>query len=100
MDRKAYVPFYAGMRHVQLPNDDYETIMRYAQTSGADYLVLEEFVVQTMRPQLLPLIADARFRARESRLRTLHHVRAGPHTGVAVMEILRDTTAAGPGPSP
>ncbi|HKQ59027.1 MAG TPA: glycosyltransferase family 39 protein [Candidatus Eisenbacteria bacterium] len=89
MDRKAYVPFFAGMRHLQLPDDDYETIVRYAQASGADYLVLEEFVVETMRRQLLPLIADARFREGEHRLRAVHHVRAGPHSGVVVMEVVR-----------
>jgi hypothetical protein len=89
MDRKAYVPFFAGMRHTQLPDDDYETIVRYAQASGADYLVLEEFVVETMRRQLLPLIADARFRAGEHRLRAVYHVRAGPHSGVVIMEVVR-----------
>jgi hypothetical protein len=89
MDRKAYVPFFAGMRHLQLPDDDYETIVRFAVASGADYMVLEEFVVETMRPQLLPLIADARFRAAERRLRVVHHVRAGPHSGVVVMEVVR-----------
>ena len=89
MDRKAYVPFYAGMRHVQLPDDEYETVIRYAISSGVDYLVLEEFVVETLRPQLLPLIADARFRSAEHRLRVVHHVRNGPHTGVAVMEVVR-----------
>jgi len=89
MDRKAYVPFYAHMRHVQLPDDDYDTILEYARTSGADYLVLEEFVVETMRPQLRPLLADAGFRARERRLRPVFHVRDGPYTGVAVMEVVR-----------
>jgi len=88
MDRKAYVPFFAGMRHVQLPDDDYETIIEYARTSGVDYLVLEEYVAEGLRRQLLPLIADARFRAGEHRLRTIYHIRSGPHTGVAIMEVL------------
>lgn len=88
MDRKAYVPFFAGMGHVQLPDDDYETIVEYARASGVDYLVLEEYVVETLRPQLLPLIADAAFREREGRLRDVFHVRGGPHTGVVVMAVV------------
>ena len=87
VDRKAYVPFFAGMRHIQLPDDDYDTIIRYAQHSGARYLVLEEYVVESIRPQLRPLLGDARFREREQRLRAVFHVRAGAHTGVVVMEV-------------
>ena len=96
MDRKAYVPFFAGMRHVQLPDDDYETIVEYARASGVDYLVLEEYVAEGLRRQLLPLIADARFRAREHRLRTIYHIRGGPHTGVVVMEVVREPGVTGP----
>lgn len=98
MDRKAYVPFYAGMRHVQLPDDDYDTIIEYARSTGVDYLVLEEYVVERIRPQLLPLIADARFRADERRLRTVHQVRGGPHTGVAIMEVERGSDVTSPVP--
>jgi hypothetical protein len=93
MDRKAYVPFYAGMRHVQLPDDDYDTVVEYARKSGVDYLVLEEYVVEGFRRQFLPLIGDPAFRAAEPRLRTIYHVREGPHTGVAVMEVEPDSTA-------
>src|SRR5262249_32777200 len=78
MDRKAYVPFFAGMRHVQLPDDDYETIIEYARTSGVDYMVIEEYVAEGLRRQMLPLISDARFRAQEHRLRTIYRVRGGP----------------------
>jgi len=87
VDRKAYVPFFAGMRHIQLPDDDYDTIIEYARRSGARYLVLEEYVVESLRRQLLPLLADAGFRARESRLRAVFHIRGGPHSGVVVMEV-------------
>jgi hypothetical protein len=88
MDRKAYVPFFAGMRHIQLPNDDYETLVGYACRSGARYLVIEEYVAEAMRPQLLPLLADARFREQEPRLRAVFHVRGSPHSGVVVMEVV------------
>jgi hypothetical protein len=88
IDRKAYVPFFAGMRHIQLPNDDYETLVEYACRSGARYLVIEEYVAESMRPQLLPLLADARFREQEPRLRAVFHVRGSPHSGVVVMEVV------------
>jgi len=88
MDRKAYVPFFAGMRHIQLPDDDYETILEYACRSGARYMVLEEYVVESLRPQLRPLLGDARFRDAERRLRPVFHVRGSPHSGVAVMEVV------------
>jgi hypothetical protein len=100
MDRKAYVPFYACMRHVQLPDDDYDTVVEYARASGVDYLVLEEYVVEGLRRQFMPLIADQRFRAGERRLRTLYQVRGGPHTGVAVMEVVRPSVRRPPPTSP
>lgn len=94
MDRKAFVPFFAGMWHVQLPDDDYDTIVGYARASGVDYIVLEQYVIG-LRPQMEPLVADPGFRARERRLR-LVYLRAGaPNTGVAIFEVVR-TPAAPP----
>ena len=55
--------------------------------------MLEEYVVEGFRRQFLPLIGDPAFRAAEPRLRTLYQVRSAPHTGVAVMEVERDSTA-------
>jgi len=97
MDRKAYVPFFAGMHHVQLPDDDYDTVVEFARRSGVDYLVLEEFVVDRMRPQFLPLTSDSVFRANERRLRLLWGISGGPLTGVAVLQVERDTSSAGGG---
>jgi hypothetical protein len=93
MDRKAYVPYYAGMHHLQLPADDYDTVIAYAQRN-ADYLVLEEYVVETLRPEFRPLTRDPAFQAREHRLRMLYGIRNGPLTGVGVLEVVKDTTAA------
>ena len=88
MDRKAYVPFYAGMRHIQLPDDDLDTIVRYAQSQHADYLVVEEYVAHTLRPQLLPLL-DPVHLAAERRVRLLFVLRPAPGEGVAVFEVAR-----------
>ena len=92
MDRKAYVPFFAGMHHIQLPDDDYDTVVEYARRSGVDYLVLEEFVVERMRPQFLPLTSDSVFRANERRLHFVWGISRGPLSGVAVLEVERDTS--------
>jgi len=94
MDRKAYVPFFAGMRHVQLPDDDYDTVIEFARRSGVDYLVIEEFVIERLRPQFQPLAADPAFQANERRLRLIFGIRGGPFTGVAVLQVERDSTTA------
>ena len=93
MDRKAYVPFFAGMRHVQLPDDDYDTILDYAVRTGVDYLVIEEYIVARLRPQLLGLVRDPAFRSRERRLRTVFMHRDSPYTGVVIFEVVRDSSA-------
>ena len=95
MDRKAYVPFFAGMRHVQLPDDDYDALVTFAQRS-ADYLVIEEYLIPTLRPQLLPLVHDPEFRNRERRLRAAYVTGEVPGTGVAVFEVVRDSLAGPP----
>ena len=94
MDRKAYVPFYAGMTHVQLPADDYDTVVEYARRN-ADYMVLEEYVVEKIRPEFKPFAHDSAFRANEHRLRMIYGTRGAPLTGVVVLEVDRDTTRDG-----
>ncbi|MEY4374254.1 MAG: hypothetical protein RL760_420, partial [Candidatus Eisenbacteria bacterium] len=89
MDRKSYVAFFAERRHVQLPDEPLDTLRDYARSSGADYLVVEEYVVRGLRPQLAPLL-DARFLAHEPRVRLVHAVRPAPGDGVAVLEVVRD----------
>ena len=96
MDRKVYVPFFAGMEHIQLPDDDYDTIVEFARRSGVDYIVLEEYIVRSIRRQMLPLAIDPEFAKREKRLRLVHVGGGGPLTGVAVLEVVRDPTGAGP----
>ena len=89
MDRKPYVPFFAGMRHALMPDDDYDAIVRYAVTSGVDYLVMSEHVMWTMRRQFIPVMTDSAFRAREPRLRMIYGASDGPMTAVAIFEVVR-----------
>jgi hypothetical protein len=94
MDRKPYVPFYAGMRQVELPNDDIDSILEWARSSGVDYLVLEEYMVRTLRPQFVPFLASERIERAEHRLRRIYTVRPRPWAGVAIFEVVRDSSAA------
>ena len=98
MDRKSYVPFYAGMRHVQLPDDDYDTIVEWARRTGVNYIVVEEYVLRAFRPQLRALVLDPAFRARESRLRVVYSWREGLDSGVAIFEVVREPGGGRPGP--
>lgn len=88
MDRKAYVPFFAGLPHVQLPDDDLDTVLDHAVRSGVRYLVVEEYVTASLRPQLAPLLDPARL-AGESRVRMVHVLRPAPGEGVAIFEVVR-----------
>lgn len=88
MDRKSYVPFFADRRHVQLPDEPLDTLLDYARGSGATHLVVEEYVVASLRPQLAPLL-DARAMANERRVRLVFALRPAPGDGVAVLEVVR-----------
>jgi hypothetical protein len=87
MDRKPYVPFFAGMEQALMPDDDYDTIVRYAQSTGVDYIVVEEYVMATMRRQFEQLLTDKAFRDHEQRLRMVFGGDMGPMTGVAIFEV-------------
>jgi hypothetical protein len=88
MDRKSYVAFFGGRRHVQLPDEPLDTLLDYARASGATHLVVEEYVVHSLRPQLAPLL-DKDALARERRVRLVFAARPVPGDGVAVLEVVR-----------
>ncbi len=88
MDRKSYVAFFGRRRHVQLPDEPLDTLLAYARASGATHLVLEEYVVRSLRPQLAPLL-DTNALARERRVRLVYAARPAPGDGVAVLEVVR-----------
>jgi hypothetical protein len=88
MDRKSYVPFFANRRHVQLPDEPLDVLLDYARSSGATHIVVEEYVVAALRPQLAPLL-DQRAMANEPRVRLVFALRPAPGDGVAVLEVVR-----------
>ncbi len=89
MDRKSYVPFFANRRHVQLPDEPLGVLLEHARASGATHLVVEEYVVSALRPQLAPLLDAAAIRA-EPRVRLVFATRPAPGEGVAVFEVVRE----------
>ena len=88
MDRKSYVAFFAHRRHVQLPDEPLDVLLAYARASGSTHIVVEEYVVRSLRPQLAPLL-DAGSLAHETRVRLVFALRPAPGDGLAVLEILR-----------
>ena len=88
MDRKSFVPFFAHRRHAQLPDEPLDVLLDYARTSGATHIVVEEYVVGGLRPQLAPLLDQTRL-GREQRVRLAYATRPSPGAGVAVLEVAR-----------
>jgi Tol biopolymer transport system component len=58
-DRKPYIPFYAGGRYVEIPNDNYDDIISYLNRENVRFLSLEYNVTVAVRPVLIPLLTDA-----------------------------------------
>jgi hypothetical protein len=93
MDRKPYVAFYADREYRVLPEADYEHILAAAKRDSIRYLVVDEGVARVFRPQLLPLVYDADFRAREAGLESVY---IGGHFkgyAIAIFRVLRDGEA-------
>jgi hypothetical protein len=88
MDRKSYVPFFAGRTHTQLPDEPLDVLLGYARERGVAYIVAEEYVIRPLRPQLAPLL-DQSWLAHERRVRLVFATRPAPGDGVAVLEVVR-----------
>lgn len=88
MDRKSFVPFFAGRRHVQVPDEPLDALLAHARAIGATHLVVEEYVTRTLRPQLATLLDPATLRT-EPRVRLVFVTRPAPGEGVAVFEVVR-----------
>ena len=74
-----------------LPNEPYDSILVAAQLRSVRFLVVEEQLVESMRPQLAPLIYDAEFLRREERVELAYIGRGRPGYGVALFRVLRPT---------
>lgn len=56
MTRNSEIALYAGRPLVALPNASWQEIVAYGAAHGARYLALDDWEVETLRPQLAPLL--------------------------------------------
>ncbi|MEZ4766912.1 MAG: hypothetical protein R2844_00595 [Caldilineales bacterium] len=59
MTRNTEIGLYAGRPLVALPNATWEEIVAYGKARGARWLVLDDWEVETVRPQLAPLLTPS-----------------------------------------
>ena len=72
-----------------MPDDDYDTIVSTRARPASTLLVIEEYVMHTMRRQFVPLMTDPEFTRRERRLRMVYGAGGPANTGIAIFEIVR-----------
>jgi hypothetical protein len=58
MSRKFGVPFYAGAREIALFYGDFSEVLAYARSEKADYLIIDEWTIPKLRPELAFLIDE------------------------------------------
>ena len=57
-DRKPLFAFYAGSRYVEIPVAPYDDTIENLAAQGVKYLVLDQEMIQKLRPKLSPLLYD------------------------------------------
>ena len=67
-DRKPFVAFYAQRPHRILASGSYDASLDTLVHGGVRWLVLQDYVVHQMRPELAPLLDSASVRERETRV--------------------------------
>ena len=77
MTRNAETVLYADRAMVAFPNAAWELVIRYAQSHGASYLVVDEWEINTVRPFLQPLLTPTT----PSPLPHIELVQVLPHAG-------------------
>ena len=82
VDRKPFIAFYAGRHYVVMPDAPYDSLVSWAVRNRARWLVVDQGEAAVFRQQLEPLLYDAEFRDRETRLE-LAYV-GGRHKGYGV----------------
>jgi hypothetical protein len=88
-DRKPYTAFYAGAVGRFTPAGGYDAILDAIVARGGDYLVVNEWVAERFRPELVPLARDARLIAAEPRLAPIYFDVASPGHRTLVYRVVR-----------
>jgi hypothetical protein len=95
MTRSYIVEYYAHRTTLAIPYADLDRIVAFGQHYGARYLVVDQYTVQTLRPQLEPLAE----RDRVPGLRLVHEVRTEGRTTRVFAFVPAPPATAAVGPS-
>jgi hypothetical protein len=96
-DRKPYTAYYAGAIGRYTPTGSYDAILDQLVRDRGDFLVVNDRVTASFRPELLPLIRDPRVVATETRLSPVYFEQSTRGQWTAVYRIVRP---GGPAPMP
>lgn len=88
MGRKPFVAFYARRPNFILPDAPYDSIVVAAQRNGVRYIVVEERLVERVRPQLAKLVHDSAFLEQEQRIELAYVGGEQPGYGLALFRVL------------
>ena len=75
MTRNTEIGLYAGRPQVALPNATWPQIVDYGKARGARYLVTDDWEIETVRPQLTPLLLPSLAPSEVSLVATFHDPR-------------------------
>lgn len=88
-DRKPYTAFYAGAAGRFTPAGGYDAILNEIVARGGDFLVINDWVTERFRPELLPLAFDAAVVAAEPRLRPIYFEQSTRGMRTLIFRIIR-----------
>ena len=88
-DRKPYTAFYAGAVGRFTPAGGYDAILNEIVARGGDFLVINDWVTERFRPELLPLAFDAAVVAAEPRLRPIYFEQSTRGMRTLIFRIIR-----------
>jgi hypothetical protein len=96
-DRKPYTAFYAGAEGRYTPAGSYDAVLNEISARGGDYLVVNDWVSRSFRPELLPLATDPRVIAAERRVVPIYFTQSERGFRTLIYRIVR---SGGPPPFP
>lgn len=88
-DRKPYTAYYAGAIGRYTPSGGYDAILDQLVRERGDFLVVNDWVTERFRPELLPLIRDPYVVATEPRLSPVYFEQSTRGQWTAVYRIVR-----------
>jgi len=88
-DRKPYTAFYADATGRFTPAGSYDAILDEVVAKGGDFLVVNDWVTERFRPELLPLARNAAVVAAEPRLRPIYFEQSSRGMRTLIFRVIR-----------